>query len=374
MYTLSLDATSGATADGVATNTVTATLMNGSTYLSNMSLDFRITTGSALFPNGRQQTTVNTNVLGEAAVTFTDTVEESVTIIVILSSDSTIFQTVNSSFDNGGNDNYILTLSATSTATAGGTETNSATATILKGGVTFANQTLIFSVIVGSAYFINGSNFIKVSTDAHGQATVSFADETAETVTLLVSIEKDTSVYQTASSTFSSAGKIIISRIYNANNKDFDIITGGPHNLFLGASFYIQLSETSESLIWSCDDKNVEVRNFNGNGIVTIKGTPSSNIISIKFSNAGGGNQYDIGCDLYLNDVHLTRNGVNGDTTTTINEYRNIYNEWGDMSTFGWGKSDSTIYSAIGAFIDMSTGKDTSEDKNLSYSKPEKLV
>jgi len=106
-YSLSLSATSGAVADGSATNTVTATLMLGSTYASGKSVILTITAGSAIFPQyGTDTLTVTTNTLGQASVDLTDTVEEAVGIKAILLEDTSITAQASSVFSGGGSTHH----------------------------------------------------------------------------------------------------------------------------------------------------------------------------------------------------------------------------------------------------------------------------
>ncbi|TKI06088.1 Ig-like domain-containing protein [Martelella alba] len=80
-YSLSLVVTSdNALANGSATNAVRATLRTGNIFLDKQAINFELF-GSALFANGTQQSTVLTNSLGNADVSFTNTVAESPRIL-----------------------------------------------------------------------------------------------------------------------------------------------------------------------------------------------------------------------------------------------------------------------------------------------------
>lgn len=78
---ITLTVNCGALANGVDENTVTAILKDGSEYLSNITVSFVVTGGSATFSNGLTSITAVTNAIGEASVTLTDTVAENVQII-----------------------------------------------------------------------------------------------------------------------------------------------------------------------------------------------------------------------------------------------------------------------------------------------------
>jgi len=100
-FTLALSATSGAAGDGIARNSVTATLMSGSTYVSGQRLILSVTAGSALFSSsGTNTVTVTTNSLGAASVQLTDKVDETVTIKAFLTEDPSVNASTSSTFGN----------------------------------------------------------------------------------------------------------------------------------------------------------------------------------------------------------------------------------------------------------------------------------
>ncbi|MFP1722617.1 Ig-like domain-containing protein [Lonsdalea quercina] len=259
---------------------------------------------------------------------------------------------------------YTLILTATSTASANGSDTNTATAILMNDGQYVSGKAVEFRLVSGNAIFSDGTQIIKVTTNALGQASVEYTDTVEETISVMAIMADDASVYSITTSSFKASTPtpgplptLEVTRIYNDNNKNFEI--GGPHHLFIGATFYIEISEPSPSTIWTCDDVNVQVKNVNGLGHVSIKGTPISDVIQIKFSNASGSGEYDIACNLYLDNVHA---GLNKAMPTSA-EYIAIYGEWGDMTTFGWGKASGAYYYYAfhsilsGSTVDMTDGQ-----------------
>ncbi|WP_213992597.1 Ig-like domain-containing protein [Sodalis sp. dw_96] len=82
-YSLTLEVTSGAVANGIATNTAKATLKTGSIYLANRLITFELS-GSARFSSNNAQTdSVSTNSLGVATIYFTNNVAETVSVYSI---------------------------------------------------------------------------------------------------------------------------------------------------------------------------------------------------------------------------------------------------------------------------------------------------
>ena len=88
-YKLSITAESGASANGIDKNSATATLSRDGELLIGENLLF-IITGHAKFTDGTQVLSAQTNVTGRYTAYFTNTVEESVTITVILNKDASV--------------------------------------------------------------------------------------------------------------------------------------------------------------------------------------------------------------------------------------------------------------------------------------------
>lgn len=238
---------------------------------------------------------------------------------------------------------YNLIATATSSASAGGKEQNTVTAILMNGIDYVSGRTIEFRQVSGSAIFTDGTVIYRAETNTLGAASAAFTDTVSETVSILAILTDDASVYNTAQSTFfggGSDGGLEVTRVYNDNDKEFSI--GGPHYLFVGAKFYIELNHPSESTQWSCDDPNVEVKDVNGLGHVNILGTPASDVISISFKNSEGSGKYDVACNLYIDDIHVER--LDEGKTPSENQYLSLYNEWGDLSDLGWGSANGMNY------------------------------
>ncbi|KGT86073.1 hypothetical protein NG99_26995, partial [Erwinia typographi] len=106
-YTLTLSAISGAAANGTDTNTVTATLMSGSTHIVGKSIILSVTVGSAIFSSsGIDTVTVITDALGDASAFLTNATEETITIKAFLAEDASVNASASSTF--GSNDGGTL--------------------------------------------------------------------------------------------------------------------------------------------------------------------------------------------------------------------------------------------------------------------------
>ena len=234
---------------------------------------------------------------------------------------------------------YTLTLTATSTASANGLDTNTATAVLMNGSSYVSGETVEFRLVTGNAVFPDGTTIKRNTTNSLGEASVDYTDVVQETISVMAISAADATVYDVAISSFGGIiPELNVKRIYNDNGNEFS--TGGPHYLFKGAIFYIELNENLTSTSWTCDDANIEVKNLNGLGRVKINGTPTSDVINIKFSNASGSGEYDVGCNLYVDNAHAEN--LKSESPTE-KQYIDIYNEWGRLSTFGWG-STSQFY------------------------------
>lgn len=101
---LMLTSTENASADGESTNTLTATLTDGSTLVPGERIIFTADSGSdAFFPlSGSYVVSANTNSQGKAVAYLACTTPGTVTVSAILASDSTVIATANSTFGEGG--------------------------------------------------------------------------------------------------------------------------------------------------------------------------------------------------------------------------------------------------------------------------------
>lgn len=202
-YTLSLNVTSGAAADGKDTNKATVTLSNGTEWVGSAPITFLVN-GSAKFANGSQMSKATTDTLGRAVVTFTDNIAESV-IITALSDTHEVSQNGVSTFaesGSGGTDDYQLTVTATSGAAPDGDATNDVTVTLTdKQGAPLARQIIDLSVS-GSAQFADGAT-TTVITDKAGSHVSTITDTAEEKVTITAVLYDDdgTTVLAQATST-----------------------------------------------------------------------------------------------------------------------------------------------------------------------------
>lgn len=100
---ISLETTSGATANGVDTNHATITLKNNDDLLDNREIIFSVS-GTANFVDSQEnKTTAITNVLGQATVYLIDSIAETVTVTAIYNEDHNIKDSGPSQFcEDGG--------------------------------------------------------------------------------------------------------------------------------------------------------------------------------------------------------------------------------------------------------------------------------
>ncbi|EPY7113962.1 Ig-like domain-containing protein [Klebsiella variicola] len=187
-----LTVTSGAKASGSDTNTATVTVTDANgNPLTNTAVTFSVT-GSAK----PAAATVSTGSNGQAQVTLTDTVAETVQVTVKLASGSSL--TKDSSFV-ANLDSAVLTVTATTGALADSSATNAATVTLKdKNGSALTGQAVTLSTD-GSAKLSATSGI----TDSNGQVQVTLTDATAETVTVTAALSNGkTASAQTAFITY----------------------------------------------------------------------------------------------------------------------------------------------------------------------------
>lgn len=79
-YSLTLAVTSGALANGIATNAATATLKSGNNYLAQRTINFEVTGSARFTTNNLQRDSVDTNSLGNATITFINSFPLEVTV------------------------------------------------------------------------------------------------------------------------------------------------------------------------------------------------------------------------------------------------------------------------------------------------------
>uniref|UniRef100_UPI003F58FD69 Ig-like domain-containing protein n=1 Tax=Hafnia alvei TaxID=569 RepID=UPI003F58FD69 len=170
-----LTVTSGAVANGTATNQATVTVLDGN---SNPLPDQVVTwsqDGTAVVG-----TSAKTDGNGQTTVTFTDLKAETVNITATVNSTS---QSKPSTFVADSSTAKVNDLTVTSGAVANGTATNQATVTVLDG----KNNPLPDQVVTWSQ---DGTAVVGTSakTDGNGQTTVTFTDLKAETVNITATV------------------------------------------------------------------------------------------------------------------------------------------------------------------------------------------
>ncbi len=180
--------TTGATANGTATNSVKAhiTDANGNP-VANQTVVFAIASGTGTFVGS---TTVTTDASGNATITLTSTVAGSVNITATVNGNN---------IPNGSPATVQFVVGAPSTtapttalsvvttgATANGTATNSVKAHITDAnGNPVANQTVVFAIASGTGTFVGSTT---VTTDASGNATITLTSTVAGNVNITATV------------------------------------------------------------------------------------------------------------------------------------------------------------------------------------------
>ena len=170
-----LTVTSGAVANGTATNQATATVVDANgNPLSGVEVTWS-QDGSALLGASPK-----TDANGQTTVTFTDTKAQTVNITATVNNSSL---SKPSTFVGDSGSAKISALTVTSGAVANGTATNQATATVVD-----ANGNPLSGVEV--TWSQDGSALLGSSpkTDANGQTTVTFTDTKAQTVNITATV------------------------------------------------------------------------------------------------------------------------------------------------------------------------------------------
>ncbi|MDN8602158.1 Ig-like domain-containing protein, partial [Citrobacter sp. S2-9] len=157
-------------------NRATATVVDSqNNMLANTTVNWSVT-GSAGLTSG----TSTTNSSGQATITFTDTQAETVTLTA-KAGGSDAGQSKTSSFVTDTATARVSTLTInTDGSVANGTAQNSATATVVDSQNNVLADTTVNWTVTGSAGLTSGTS----TTNSSGQATITFTDTKAETVTL----------------------------------------------------------------------------------------------------------------------------------------------------------------------------------------------
>ncbi len=187
-----LTVSSGAKASGIDKNTATVTIVDASgNPLPNTAVTFSVT-GSAKL----SAAIINTDSKGQALVTLTDTVAETVHVMAKLSSGSSL--TKESSFVTDL-DSAVLSVTATTGALADGRATNTVTVMLKdRNGIALAGQDVMLRGD-GRAKFSAASGI----TDRNGLVQVTLTDTVAETVVVTAALSNGkTASAQTAFTTY----------------------------------------------------------------------------------------------------------------------------------------------------------------------------
>lgn len=125
-----------------------------------------------------------TDINGRAVVAYTDTTAESVTLTASLGNGSS--QHANSKFTADAASATISTLDVTpDSSVADGTTPKTGKVTVKdNGGNLVAHTTVTFNITKGAAVFDGNKTSATATTDGKGEASITFTDKTAETVTL----------------------------------------------------------------------------------------------------------------------------------------------------------------------------------------------
>lgn len=259
---LAVTATTGALANGSATNTATVTLKdsNGNS-LSGQSVTLS-TNGGAVLSSSAGTTDSN----GQIVVTLTDATAETVTVTAALSNGKTATaQTTFIIFS-------VTALSASDTSLkADGSASSTLTATVTdSNGAVIANTPVTFSV-TGSATLSAEA----VITNSSGQAQVTLTDTVGEEVTVTAQArENSRDAGKTQSVTFVASSITGVSPY--GTTYVFTTGQGFPQTGFANAQMYFYIDNARNDQInytWSSDRSWVTVDN---NGVATMKASTTS--------------------------------------------------------------------------------------------------
>lgn len=261
---ITVTATSGALANGSATNTVTVTLKDSSgNALTGQAINLSGSGGAKL-----SSTTGTTDNNGRVQAPLTDTVAETVTITATLSNGKTA--TAQSTFITY----TVITLTSSATSVkADGSTPAVLTATVKdSGGTVVADAPVSFSV-TGSATLSAAA----VSTNNSGQAQVSLADGIGESV-IVTAKAKDNSSDSGKTQSVTFVKSSITGVAPEGTTHDFSPGSGFPETGFAGAQFYFLIDGDDNANLGYTWSSNRSWVSMNGNGRATMNATNSSNI------------------------------------------------------------------------------------------------
>lgn len=194
--------TSGAIANGTATNTATVTVTDAQhNALANEPVQWSVE-GSAVLASQSG----NTDKDGKLTVNLTDTKAESVNVTVTLPANAAS-QTKQSQFIADSNSATLASVTATQNAVANGVATNSATASVVDANHNALPNMQVHWTVTGSAQLSHTAS----ATDNNGNSTISLTDTVSERVTLTATL--DNGQQATANSLFigdMNAAKVVL--------------------------------------------------------------------------------------------------------------------------------------------------------------------
>lgn len=351
-YQLTLTATSGAQADGVAVNTAMAKLMSGNTYASGVGIVFSIS-GSAKFDNGQQKIVLVTGSTGIVSVSFTDLITESVTIVAVVEPDASVLQMAQSTFSNATPADNELDLNViVDNAKANGVAKNQLQA-VVRSRTTMqpvSGVTCSFSATGGSAKFDNGSKVYTAQTDTTGVCNAYLTDTTPESVAVVVTIPGNQT--RTQAITFTGGDPLTITEVSTLTDKQFSL--GNPTVAWIGAEFRIMFSGGSGEVDWTVDNSGLAVQSNLRGGVI------------FKFDNyADAGIRYTLtGTDRHTKEIITYRFlledyyvafgssesieilNLAGDThyLPSPAQLHNLYAQWGVMSNYSGWTDKTSVY------------------------------
>ncbi|TCL05848.1 hypothetical protein EZJ58_4070 [Sodalis ligni] len=196
-YSLTLEVTSGAAANGSAFNTAKATLKTGNIYLDNREITFELT-GSARFTTNNSQTvSVRTNSLGVATIYFTNTLAETVTVYSIYTplNGEDILARKYSTFENSSSPVLILNSRVSrDNVYADGIQPNTIVYTVENSaGQTVSDVLINFTRLSGDADLFPSNRGL---TDAQGMLTLFMYSMVPGTVLVRAYIAAQPSIYR----------------------------------------------------------------------------------------------------------------------------------------------------------------------------------
>jgi len=194
-----------AVANGADIISASAVIMNGNDYVSNESVVFSITSGSAIFSNGLSSIVVSSNSLGAVSASLVDTTAETVVVEIALQSNAAIHDTLTATFTQSDNTaDTINLLLVVDDARADGEDQNQVELQTFSGAIPVAS-TDVSVALTNGAVFINGDKAAKIKTDSKGRASLPFTSTTAGESKLTAYLSDNIAVYNSVTATFVSA-------------------------------------------------------------------------------------------------------------------------------------------------------------------------